>query len=146
MTKTRTVELPSDSIIAIAMKNQQQAEREEQQRIKNLVLNYDLREQDDQDGDHNSSPLSPNSNIHAGSNSGNDKPTSHHHNRQDKPSRDRGGQRVRKLQLSDVDWYGKSHRAENQPRAAKVDNSPQSEVVDASSNKRTKRGGTADGA
>jgi len=32
------------------MKNQQQAEREEQQRIKNLVLNYDLRESEDQDG------------------------------------------------------------------------------------------------
>lgn len=32
------------------MRNQQQAEREEQQRIKNLVLNYDLRENDEQDG------------------------------------------------------------------------------------------------
>jgi regulator of nonsense transcripts 2 len=33
------------------MKTQQQAEREEQQRIKNLVLNYDLRDGEDQDGD-----------------------------------------------------------------------------------------------
>lgn len=32
------------------MRNQQQAEREEQQRIKNLVLEYDFRENDDQDG------------------------------------------------------------------------------------------------
>lgn len=32
------------------MKNQQQAEREEQQRIKNLVLNYDLQQSEDQDG------------------------------------------------------------------------------------------------
>ncbi|KAJ8115754.1 hypothetical protein ONZ43_g4597 [Nemania bipapillata] len=40
--QTRNVVLPSDSTFAVAMKNQQQAEREEQQRIKNLVLNYDL--------------------------------------------------------------------------------------------------------
>ena len=32
------------------MKTQQQAEREEQQRIKNLVLNYDLRNDTEQDG------------------------------------------------------------------------------------------------
>lgn len=36
--------MPSDSQFAIAMKNQQEAERAEQQRIKNLVLNYDLQE------------------------------------------------------------------------------------------------------
>ena len=48
--KTRTVELPSDSNFAVAMRNQQQAEREEQQRIKNLVLNYEIRESEDQDG------------------------------------------------------------------------------------------------
>lgn len=40
--QTRTIEMPSDSHFAIAMKNQQEAERAEQQRIKNLVLNYDL--------------------------------------------------------------------------------------------------------
>lgn len=45
--QTRTVELPSDSTFAVAMKNQQQAEREEQQRIKNLVLNYDLQQSED---------------------------------------------------------------------------------------------------
>lgn len=32
------------------MRNQQAQEREEQQRIKNLVLNLDLRESDDPDG------------------------------------------------------------------------------------------------
>lgn len=48
--QTRTVELPSDSTFAIAMKNQQQAEREEQQRIKSLVLNYDLQQNEDQEG------------------------------------------------------------------------------------------------
>ena len=36
--------MPSDSQFAIAMKNQQEAERAEQQRIKNLVLNYDLQD------------------------------------------------------------------------------------------------------
>ncbi|CAF3632802.1 unnamed protein product [Fusarium graminearum] len=48
--QTRTVELPSNSTFAVAMKNQQQAEREEQQRIKNLVLNYDLQQNEDPDG------------------------------------------------------------------------------------------------
>lgn len=32
------------------MINQRQAAKEEQQRIKNLVLNYDLRESEDSDG------------------------------------------------------------------------------------------------
>lgn len=32
------------------MKSQQQAEKEEQQRIKNLVLNYDLQQSEDQEG------------------------------------------------------------------------------------------------
>ena len=46
--QTRTIELPSDSNFALSMKSQQAAEREEQQRIKNLVLNYDLRDENDQ--------------------------------------------------------------------------------------------------
>ncbi|KAI4162519.1 MAG: hypothetical protein LQ342_003934 [Letrouitia transgressa] len=40
--QTRTIEMPSDSQFAVAMKSQKEAERAEQQRIKNLVLNYDL--------------------------------------------------------------------------------------------------------
>ena len=49
--QTRTVELPSDSSFAIAMRSQQEAEREEQQRIKNLVLNYErMEESNDSDG------------------------------------------------------------------------------------------------
>ncbi|KAK3688145.1 armadillo-type protein [Podospora appendiculata] len=87
--QSRTVELPSDSQFAIAMKTQQQAEKEEQRRIKNLVLNYDLRENEDGDG--------------------NEKPNPHYHNRTDaRTGKERIGQRVRKLQLSDVDWYDKS--------------------------------------
>ena len=108
--QTRTVALPSDSHFAIAMKTQQQAEKEEQQRIKNLVLNYDLRDNDDQDGEADLAPLKPNTNIHNIS-IGSDKPTSHHYNRaENKTAKERGGQRVRKLQLSDVDWYDKSQK------------------------------------
>ncbi|EON96553.1 putative nonsense-mediated mrna decay factor protein [Phaeoacremonium minimum UCRPA7] len=71
----------------VAMKNQQQAEWEEQQRIKNLVLNYDLRENEDQDGHET-------------------KPSTYHHNRADKTGKERGAQRVRKLQQG-KDFSGK---------------------------------------
>lgn len=90
------------------MKTQQQAEREEQQRIKNLVLNYDLRENEDPDGDTLLTPLNPNRNIHTSIHSGHDKPSSYYTSRSDKSGKERGGQRVRRLQLSDVDWYGNS--------------------------------------
>lgn len=43
------------------MRTQQEAERAEQQRIKNLVLNYDLRDENESDGD-NDPPLTPNLN------------------------------------------------------------------------------------
>ena len=92
------------------MKTQQQAEREEQQRIKNLVLNYDLRDGDEQDGDTSFAPLAPNFNIHT-YNAGIEK-TAPANYKPDKSSNNRSGQRARKLQLSDVDWYGpkkKSH-------------------------------------
>ncbi|KAI0852441.1 ARM repeat-containing protein [Daldinia vernicosa] len=106
--QTRTVALPSDSTFAVAMKTQQQAEREEQQRIKNLVLNYDLRENEDTDGDTLLTPLNPNKNIHTSIHSGHDKPSSYYTGRSDRSGKERGGQRVRRLQLSDVDWYGNS--------------------------------------
>ncbi|RMZ79914.1 hypothetical protein DV738_g3068, partial [Chaetothyriales sp. CBS 135597] len=48
--QTRTIELPSDSHFALSMKSKQAAEREEQQRIKNLVLNYDLGDDSQHDG------------------------------------------------------------------------------------------------
>jgi len=79
--QTRTIELPSDSTFAVSMKSQQAAEREEQQRIKNLVLNYDLREDDQHDGpDHYNPSLS----------------------RAEKGGRHAA--RARRLNLSDVDW------------------------------------------
>lgn len=105
--QTRTLELPSDSDFAVAMRSQQQAEREEQQRIKNLVLNLDLRESEDLDGDyiHTTSPARNQNSVVYRTDSGHEKPTSYFHNRPDKTGKDRS-QRVRKLQLSDVDWYG----------------------------------------
>lgn len=108
--KTRTLELPSDSHFAVALKNQQQAEREEQQRIKNLVLNLDMLENEDQDGELTLQPLAPNANIHNVSGAGHERASTHHHNRTEKQGKDRG-QRVRKLEISDVvdKWYGKSH-------------------------------------
>ena len=42
--QTRDIDLPADSSFAVAMRNQQQAEKLEQKRIKNIVLNLDLRD------------------------------------------------------------------------------------------------------
>lgn len=84
------------------MKNQQQAEKEEQQRIKNLVLNYDLQQNDDHQEGKVTLPAFP---QHLYLRSGlvhTERPVQFHHNRVERP-KDRG-QRVRKLQLSDVDW------------------------------------------
>lgn len=43
--QTSTIELPSDSTFAQAMKDKQAADREEKQRIKDLVLNYERMEE-----------------------------------------------------------------------------------------------------
>lgn len=86
------------------MKTQQAAQREEQQRIKNLVLNYDLRDGEDQDGEDILAPIPLNTNIHK-INAGLDKTAATNFTRPDKSSNNRSGQRARKLQLSDVDWY-----------------------------------------
>ncbi|KAJ4289126.1 mRNA decay protein [Kalmusia sp. IMI 367209] len=83
--QTRSIDLPSDSTFAVAMRNKQQAEREEQQRIKNLVLNYDLRDDDAEGLDKTHNPYAQ--------------------PRLDKAGTNRSNQRSRKLQLSDVNWY-----------------------------------------
>lgn len=140
------VELPSDSNFAVAMKNQQQAEREEQQRIKNLVLNLDLRETEETDGDTNSNPLMPNANlIHTTPGAGNDKTSVYHLNRPEKTSKERGGQRVRRLQMNDLDWYDSTRERDQKRRGvaseatdsaqhdANAKTSPPSIPVDASS-------------
>jgi regulator of nonsense transcripts 2 len=113
------------------MKNQQQAEREEQQRIKNLVLNYDLRENEELDGDTLLSTLNPNRNIHRSEHPGHDKPPPYHTNRGEKLNRERGGQRIRRLQLSDVDWYARTHTS-NDRNNANVQHDPEVKAVSAS--------------
>ncbi|KAF2279417.1 ARM repeat-containing protein [Westerdykella ornata] len=83
--QTRAIDLPSDSSFAISMLSKQQAQREEQQRIKNLVLNYDLRDDNDTDG------LDKTHNPYA-------------QPRIDKAGNTRSNQRARKLQLNDINW------------------------------------------
>jgi len=93
------------------MKSQQAAEREEQQRIKNLVLNYDLRDENEpQDGESYSfpndspspMPLEENPNT-KGLVLGLERLGASHSRSDRGPGRN--AQRSRKLQLSDVDWY-----------------------------------------
>jgi regulator of nonsense transcripts 2 len=110
--QTRSIDLPSDSTFAVAMRSKQQAEKEEQQRIKNLVLNYELRDDNDAEGEFPfSSNLHPNPNRKkcTKTTEGLDKT----HNpyaqpRLDKAGNNRSHQRARKLQLSDVNWYDAS--------------------------------------
>lgn len=125
-TQTRSIDLPSDSTFAVAMRSKQQAEREEQQRIKNLVLNYDLRDDDTEGDSPFLSTLQRNPNRkHTEYSQGLDKtPNPYAQPRLDKAGTNRSNQRARKLQLSDVNWYGnlpssqqKSPRA-SQPSAA----------------------------
>jgi regulator of nonsense transcripts 2 len=109
-TQTRSIDLPSDSTFAVAMRNKQQAEKEEQQRIKSLVLNYN-EARDDVD-DTGESPFSytllPNTNrTRTETQQGLDKtPNPYAQPRLDKAGNNRSNQRARKLQLSDVNWYG----------------------------------------
>ncbi|KAG8626359.1 hypothetical protein KVT40_005304 [Elsinoe batatas] len=55
--QTRAIDLPADSNFAVAMLHQQQAERAEQQRIKSLVLNYDLSSTDETQADGSQDPF-----------------------------------------------------------------------------------------
>jgi len=45
--QTRNIDLPANSSFAVAMRTQQEAEKAEQQRIKKLVLNYDMHAEED---------------------------------------------------------------------------------------------------
>ncbi|KAI9737821.1 MAG: hypothetical protein M1834_009190 [Cirrosporium novae-zelandiae] len=118
--QTRTIELPSNSQFAVAMRTQQQAEREEQQRIKNLVLNYDLRDDNDQDdGDSNNFHYFINPNPNTKGSKGLERHNAsqpiypHAHPKAEKTGPNRGGYRARKLQLSDVDWYDQKRSKPN---------------------------------
>ncbi|KAI4605334.1 hypothetical protein J4E83_010686 [Alternaria metachromatica] len=109
-TQTRSIDLPSDSTFAVAMRNKQQADTEERQRIKSLVLNYN-EARDDADDTTGDAPfhytLQPNTNrIRIDSPQGLDKtPNPYAQPRLDKAGANRSNQRARKLQLSDVNWY-----------------------------------------
>lgn len=92
------------------MKSQQAAEREEQQRIKNLVLNYDLNDDDQHDGSIPPSLIqivqpSLGSKKLAKNNAkiGYD----HFNNSLSRSERHSRAPRARRLNLSDVDWYGR---------------------------------------
>ncbi|PLN79296.1 ARM repeat-containing protein [Aspergillus taichungensis] len=87
--QTRKIDMPSDSSFAIAMRTQQQADREEQQRIKSLVLNYEMSNEPET----------------AESTSDTKRPAvTNNSNKADKSSGGRTSFRSRKLQLSDVNW------------------------------------------
>lgn len=105
-TQTRSIDLPSDSTFAVAMRNKQQADKEEQQRIKSLVLNYnEARDDADDTGELPFSfTLRPNSNrTPTEFRKGLDKtPNPYAQPRVDKGGNNRSNQRARKLQLSDV--------------------------------------------
>jgi regulator of nonsense transcripts 2 len=67
MEQTKNIDLPADSIFAVAMRHQQEAEKEEKKRLKDLVLNLDLRDDTDADGiDPLSFLLQPNPNVRIG--------------------------------------------------------------------------------
>ncbi|KAF2713377.1 nonsense-mediated mRNA decay factor [Pleomassaria siparia CBS 279.74] len=119
--QTRSIDLPSDSTFAVAMRSKQQAEKEEQQRIKNLVLNYDLRDDNDAEGESPFHFLQPNTNRKRTETSqGLDKTHNHYAQpRLDKAGNNRSHQRARKLQLSDVNWYGNSSSSSSQSQSSR---------------------------
>lgn len=91
------------------MKTQQAAEREEQQRIKNLVLNYDLNDDDQHDG--TASALAPI--VQPSINSKKFAKVApkigfeQFNNTLTRADRNGRAPRARRLNLSDVDWYGR---------------------------------------
>lgn len=118
------------------MRTQQEAEKAEQQRIKNLVLNYDLR--DENEGvDGITDPLSPSLqpnlnrkhyisgiNAYQGFEPTQQPPaaTPGHRSvavaRGDKAGSNRRFERARRLHLSDVDWYAQRHSNSTKSQAA----------------------------
>lgn len=138
--QTRQIDLPADSNFAVAMRSQQQAEKEEQQRIKNLVLNYDLSADGPDDGDDHLSlpPIQPNPNRALRPTAANfivtapivnpkishtyiseypalEKQPQNPYNspRLDKAGNQARNQRARKLQTSDLDWYDNTKEKDN---------------------------------
>lgn len=124
------------------MRNQQAAEREEQQRIKNLVLNYDLREDDQHDGTLDETLPGPifQVPIHRKSNAKSYKAGHDHFNpsltRAEKTGRN--APRARRLNLADVDWYDKT--GSQPPRLFQDENVHHSQSLGESSTIRKKPG------
>ncbi|KAK5072861.1 mRNA decay protein [Lithohypha guttulata] len=115
---------------AVSMKSQQAAEREEQQRIKNLVLNYDLHDDDQHDGTE-ALPLARIVQPALDPKKKSAKNTAklgydHIPSTFSRAERNGRATRARRLNLSDVDWYARhlpdsaSARTgqENDPNAA----------------------------
>ena len=103
------------------MKSQQAAEREEQQRIKNLVLNYDMHDENDHDGEscpyglgsrQSETPWMMENPNTKGLPLGSERYSASH--TRSEGSR-RNQHRARKLQLNDLDWYGMKHRQNDAP-------------------------------
>jgi regulator of nonsense transcripts 2 len=178
--------MPSDSAFAVAMRSQQQAERAEQQRIKNLVLNYDLTN-DQEDGDLPSFHYvqAPDNRVrlvgtgslnrrglnlklqgrfqHKTQNDSDEenKPppeethqplqqhsltdetgsfeTLHNGPRYDKSGNTRSKQRARKLQLGDIDWYGRTAPASASAERLEGQHSLDEYVVDKQQSSRRRR-------
>lgn len=84
------------------MRSQQQANREEQQRIKNLVLNYEMANENDHGDGNDERPL--NHLYPVNRTPGLEKKSPHRDSRMDKSGSNRPAFRSRKLQLSDVNW------------------------------------------
>jgi len=105
------------------MKSQRAAEREEQQRIKSLVLNYDLGDDDQHDGTE-SLPLMPI--IQPGINSKKSAKEApklgyeHNFGSLSRAERQSRAPRARRLNLSDVDWYAHQQSVPpSEPRASR---------------------------
>lgn len=104
------------------MKSQQAAEREEQQRIKNLVLNYELNDDDQHDGT-NSPLLQPIVQRSIASKKFAKSVTQtgfdHFSNTFSRAERNGRAPRARRLNLSDVDWYGRQASDSVAPKSHK---------------------------
>ncbi|KAF2668337.1 putative nonsense-mediated mRNA decay factor [Microthyrium microscopicum] len=87
---TRDIDLPADSTFAVAMRSQQQAQKLEQKRIKDIVLNLDLRDDSTEATDGTSLEKNP--------------PNPYLQPRVDKAGKGRANARGRQLQVSDLDW------------------------------------------
>jgi regulator of nonsense transcripts 2 len=86
------------------MKSQQQADREEQQRIKSLVLNYEMANDNEESDGNDDRPLNHLFPVNRNLGLERRQAPPPRDTRFDKPGSHRGTFRSKKLQLSDVNW------------------------------------------